>query len=420
MHRLYRRMSASLLIAVGCAAQTAAPTRAITWQETRERFRSNNSTLLAGKLSIEEARAQEIGAFLRPNPDITLGWDQLTPFTANPYRPVAQSYLYWNFSYLHERQRKRELRLASARGATAIASSAQDDLERNLMFSLRDAFVRVLEAKAIAAVTKDGLDYYDKVLAINQNRFSAGAIARVDYQRLELQRLQYLSDLQTAQVNLRTAKIDLLQLLRDRTPVEQFDVTEEFDYAEPPTQLEQLRTEALSSRPDLKQAQQAFEKARTDRQLAMANGSTDPILGFNASHQPAPLNTYMGFSVTIPLRIFDKNQGEKLRSSLEVGRSQKLRDAAETAALHDVDAAYAALESTLSLLRPYKAKYLKEAEDIRSTIGFSYEHGAASLLDFLEAQNQYRTTRLSYLNLLGAYFSAANQVNFAVGHEVIR
>jgi len=420
VHRLYRRMSASLLIAVGCAAQTAAPTRAITWQETRERFRSNNSTLLAGKLSIEEARAQEIGAFLRPNPDITLGWDQLTPFTANPYRPVAQSYLYWNFSYLHERQRKRELRLASARGATAIASSAQDDLERNLMFSLRDAFVRVLEAKAIAAVTKDGLDYYDKVLAINQNRFSAGAIARVDYQRLELQRLQYLSDLQTAQVNLRTAKIDLLQLLRDRTPVEQFDVTEEFDYAEPPTQLEQLRTEALSSRPDLKQAQQAFEKARTDRQLAMANGSTDPILGFNASHQPAPLNTYMGFSVTIPLRIFDKNQGEKLRSSLEVGRSQKLRDAAETAALHDVDAAYAALESTLSLLRPYKAKYLKEAEDIRSTIGFSYEHGAASLLDFLEAQNQYRTTRLSYLNLLGAYFSAANQVNFAVGHEVIR
>ena len=103
-----------------------------------------------------------------------------------------------------------------------------------------------------------------------------------------------------------------------------------------------------------------------------------------------------------------------------MGRSQKLRDAAETAALHDVDAAYAALESTLSLLRPYKAKYLKEAEDIRSTIGFSYEHGAASLLDFLDAQNQYRTTRLSYLNLVGAYFSAANQVNFAVGHEVIR
>jgi len=420
VHRLSWRMSASLLVAVGCAAQSANPKRAITWRETQERFRSNNSTLLAGKVSIDEARAQEIGAFLRPNPDITFGWDQLTPFTANPYRPVAQSYLYWNFSYLHERQRKRELRLASAQGATAIANSAQDDLERNLMFNLRDAFVRVLEAKAIVAVANDGLDYYDKVLGINHDRFSAGAIARVDYQRLELQRLQYLSDLQTAQVNLRTAKIDLLQLMRDRTPVEQFDVTEEFDYAEPSTQLEELRTEALSGRPDLRAARQTIEKARTDHQLALANGSTDPILGFNASHQPAPLNTYIGVSVTIPLRIFDKNQAEKLRSSLDISRGQKLRDAAETAALHDVDAAYAALESTLNLLRPYRTKYLKEAEDIRSTIGFSYEHGAASLLDFLDAQNQYRTTRLSYLNLVGAYFSAANQVNYAVGHEVIR
>jgi outer membrane protein, heavy metal efflux system len=152
----------------------------------------------------------------------------------------------------------------------------------------------------------------------------------------------------------------------------------------------------------------------------VADGSTDPTFGFDASHQAAPLNTYIGFNVSIPLRIFDKNQGEKLRTSLDLGHAQKLEDAAETAALHDVDAAQATLESTLNLLRPYKEKYLKEAEEIRSTIGYSYEHGAASLLDFLDAQNQYRTTRLSYLNLVGAYFSAANQVNFAVGREVIR
>ncbi len=138
--------------------------------------------MLAGQVSIEEARAQEISAFLRPNPDMTFGWDQLTPFNSNPYRPVSQSYLYWSFSYLHERERKRELRLASAKDATEIARSTQQDLERNLMFSLRDAFVRVLQAKAIVAVTQDGLDYYDKVLAINRDRFNGGAIARVDFQ----------------------------------------------------------------------------------------------------------------------------------------------------------------------------------------------------------------------------------------------
>jgi outer membrane protein, heavy metal efflux system len=420
VHRLIWLMPAIVISAAGCMAQVTAPTPALTWQETQERFRSNNSTLLAGAVSVDEARAQEITAFLRPNPDITLGWDQLNPFTTNPFRPFSQSYVYWDFSYLHERERKRELRLASAKGATEIAGFTQTDLERNLMFNLRDAFVRVLQEKAIVALTKESLDYYDKVLTINQERFNAGGIARVDYQRLELQRLQYLSDLQTAQVNLRTAKIDLLQLLRDRSPVDQFDVTEAFDYGEPGIRLEDLRKEALNNRPDLKEAQQTVAKAKTDHQLAMADGSADPTFGFDASHQASPLNTYIGFSVSIPLRVFDKNQGEKLRTSLDIGRTQKLQDAAETTALHDVDAAQATLESTLSLLRPYKEKYLKEAEDIRSTIGYSYEHGAASLLDFLDAQNQYRTTKLSYLNLVGAYFSAANQVNFAVGREVIR
>ena len=128
----------------------------------------------------------------------------------------------------------------------------------------------------------------------------------------------------------------------------------------------------------------------------------------------------MGASISFPLRIFDRNQGDKLHTLLDIGRNEKLRDAAELTALHDVDSAYATLESTLELLRPYKAKYLKEAQDIRSTVSFAYLHGAASLLDFLDAQKEYRDTQLNYLNLVGAYFSAANQVNFAVGREVIQ
>jgi cobalt-zinc-cadmium efflux system outer membrane protein len=123
--------------------------------------------------------------------------------------------------------------------------------------------------------------------------------------------------------------------------------------------------------------------------------------------------------VNFPLRIFDKNQGEKARTSLDIGRNEKLRDAAHLTALHDVDSAWATLQSTLGLLRPYRTQYLKEAEDVRSTISFSYEHGAASLLDFLDAQKQYRDTELSYLNLVGASFSAANQVNFAVGRQIL-
>ncbi len=419
MHRQHWRVYCGFLLAAECLAQSAGSPHAITWREAQERFRANNPSLLAGQVAVDEARADETTAFLRPNPNMTFGWDQLTPFHSDPYRPAAQSYLFWSIDYLHERQHKRDLRLASAQQATGIAASEQSDLTRNLLFNLRDAFVRVLLAKAVENVAKENLDSYDKSLTINRDRYNAGAIAHVDLQRLELQRVQFVSDLATAQVNLRTAKIDLQALLRDRTPVDAFDIAEKFDYSEPAVTLEELRSAALQNRPDLKGAEQSLDKARTDHKLAVANGTSDPSFGFDLAHQPDPLNTYIGFTVNFPLRIFDKNQGEKARTSLDIGRTEKLRDAAEIAAFHDVDAAYATLENTLALLRPYKSEYLPEAENVRSTISFSYEHGAASLLDFLDAQKEYRTTQLSYANLVGAYLSAVNQLNFAVGQEVI-
>ena len=392
----------------------------LTWSQTKDQFRANNPTLLAGQVTIDESRAEEITAHLKPNPDITFAWDQWTPFNGNPYRPISQSYLFWTIDYLHEREHKRELRLSSAQKATAISISAQSDLERTLMFNLRDAFIRVMQANAIHGVAQENLSYYDKEIAISQDRFKAGDISEVDFRRVKLQRAQFASDLETAEVNLRTAKIDLLTLLRDSVPVDQFDISEPFDFDEFVTTLDELRTVAINSRPDLQEAERSLEKARIDHQLAVANGSADPTFSVDASHQPPPLNTYVGAAVSFPLRIFDRNQGEKLATLLDIGRNEKLHDAARLTALHDVDSAYATLQSSLKLLRPYKAEYLKEAQDIRSSVSFAYLHGGASLLDFLDAQKEYRDTELSYLNLVGAYLSAANQLNFAVGREVIR
>jgi len=372
-----------------------------------------------------ESRADEITAYLRPNPDLTLLVDgtQISP-SAGIWRPFSGTLFSPSVSYLHERKHKRELRLLSAQKGTAVAISAQADLERNLIFNLRDAFVRVLLAKAVLAVTRANLDYYDEEISINRDRFNAGGISRVDFQRLEIQRVQFESDLQNALVALRTAKIDLLALLDDKTPVEQFDVEEKFDYTEPVSTLPQLRALALQTRPDLKEAQQSLDKARTDHQLSLANGSTDPTFSgwwtHNGSFNNPVANNTVGASVSIPLRIFDRNQGDKLHTLLDINRNQKLRDQAEVTALHDVDSAYATLQSTIALLRPYKDKYLKEASDIRDEVSYAYQHGGASLLDFLDAQKSYRDTQLNYVNLVGSYFSAANQVNLSVGSEVIR
>jgi cobalt-zinc-cadmium efflux system outer membrane protein len=188
--------------------------------------------------------------------------------------------------------------------------------------------------------------------------------------------------------------------------------------------MEEFHTIALDARPDLKAAAQNVELARVAHNLAVANGSTDPTFSVWYSHNPSFSNSFanetMGASVSIPLRIFDRNQGEKAKTELDIGRNERLRDAAEAQVLSDVDSAYVTLMSTLNLLRPYKATYLPRAAKVRDTVSFSYQNGGASLLDFLDSQQAYRATEVNYINLIGSYLSSAAQLNLAVGQEVIQ
>jgi cobalt-zinc-cadmium efflux system outer membrane protein len=409
-----------ILTAVSAGGAFAQNQKALTWQEVRDKFEMANPSLRAGQIGIDESRAQEITAYLRPNPGLGLTLDQINPFSGGPPHGALGVLLsVASVNYLHEREHKRELRRESAEGATTIAVSGQADLERTLIFNLRTAFVQTLQGKAVLDLARENLTYYDRVLEVNRERFQAGGIAQVDLDRLELQRVQYESDLETADVNLRTAKIQLLALLDDRTPVEQFDVSGPFDFSNQIAPLEEVRQTALDTRPDLKAALQSIDKAKTDHRLAIADGSTDPTFGFDVGRNP-PIDQYFGVSMSIPLRIFDRNQGEKLRTQLDIDRNERLAEASRAQVFSDVDSAYAAVHSTVVLLQPYKDHYLQQASRVRDTISFSYDSGAASLLDFLNAQADYRSVQLNYLNLIASYLEAAGQLNLAVGREVIQ
>ena len=416
------RYSAIFLL-LGCGLRAGAQ-QALTWEEVRARFEQSNPTLLADSLNIDESRAEEITAFLRPNPTFSLSADgtQIAP-SQGVWKPFAGTFESPGISYLLERRHKRNLRRESQQKATLIAESTHADLERTLLFNLRSAFVSTTQAKAVLQLAKDDLEYYDHVLELSRNRFQAGDIAQIDLDRLELQRVQYEADEQTAEVNLRTAKIQLLTLLNDRSPIEQFDVVGAFDFNAQLISRDEFRKIALDTRPDLKAAVEAVDKSRTDHQLAVSNGSTDPTFSVwythnSSTNNPFALNT-VGVSVSVPLRVFDRNQGEKQRTQLDITRNERLRDAAEAGVLSDVDSGYATLASSLTLLRPYKAKYLQQSVRVRDTIFFSYQNGGASLLDFLNAQSEYRSVQLNYVNLVGSYLTAAAQLNQAVGREVI-
>jgi outer membrane protein, heavy metal efflux system len=398
--------------------------QSMTWDQVKAQFESVNPVLKSDQLSVDELKAEEITAYLRPNPTFTLSADgtQIAPHEGI-WRPTSGTQVQPNFSYLHEREHKRELRLQSAKEATQIGGSQHEDLERNMLFSLRSAFVQTLEAKAVLDLARADLEYYDKIIEISQARFKDGDLAQVDLDRIELLRVQYESEIESAMVNLRTQKIQLLQLLNARTPVDQFDVVGPFDFSSSLQPLDDLHQAAINARPDLRAAIQSIEQAKTNHKLAVANGSTDPTLGIWYTYNPSFYNPFahqtLGLSVSIPLRIFDKNQGEKQRTLIDIDRNQQLTDAARAQVFSDVDSAYEQVRSNIALLIPYKAKYRDQATRVRDTVTYAYQRGGASLMDFLNAQSDYRVVQLAYLQLVGSYLTAASQLNLAVGKEVI-
>jgi cobalt-zinc-cadmium efflux system outer membrane protein len=408
------------LAAPRCLAQ-----QSLTWEQVKARFEAASPALKADADNVDEMRAEELTAHLRPNPQISVTADgtQIAP-NNGVWQPLAGTFVVPGISYLHERDHKRELRLESAQEGTHIAASEHEDLKRTLEFTLRAAFVQTLEAKTVLQLAQADLNYYDKIISISRDRFRAGDIAQIDLDRIELLRVQYEAELQTAIVNLRTAKIQLLEMLDDRTPAVQFDVTGPFDFSDDLKPLEEFRQIALANRPDLQAALQKIQQSQTNHKLAVANGSTDPTYGawytYNSSNNNANGIQTLGASVNIPLRIFDRNQGEKQRTQIDIDRSREAGEAVHAQVFSDVDTAYAEVESNLALLKPYKEQYKAQALRVRDTVTYSYEHGGASLMDFLNAQSEYRTVELAYLQLIGSYLTAAGQLNLAVGREVIQ
>lgn len=410
---------------LGTAAFAQSNPAVLTWQQIKERFEAVNPTLIAARASIDESRAAEYTAFLRPNPDFSLSTDgfQLAP-NLGVWQPFSGVVLTPSISYLHERQHKRELRLETAKKSTDISQSSYADIERGLLYTLRNSFVGVLQAKAVLQNATANLTYWDQELVVNQNRYNAGDLDQLDLNKLILQRAQFEQDYQNALLNLNTSKIGIRMLvLMDRTPLQQFDVSGAYEYSDKLAPLETFRQAALEARPDLQVALKNVELARLNHQLAVANGSTDPTWSVWYSHNASFANTFAnntaGFSVSFPLRIFDRNQGEKARTQADIGRNEKLRDAAEAQVYSDVDSAYVTLQQALNLLGRYKEKYVPLAGDIRDKTRDAFQHGGESLLDYLDAEKSYRDTNLNYINFIGSYLTAAAQMNQAVGKEVL-
>jgi cobalt-zinc-cadmium efflux system outer membrane protein len=395
--------------------QNTAPPTQIDLEQAVQLAIAHNHALKAARTMIEQSKAGEITAAIRPNPVLTYD-DLFIPITAGDWNTATfdnVSEFDLGASYTWERGRKRQRRIDAAKNLTSMSQSQVADSERALTFNVAQQFLGVLLAKANLQLGQEDLKSFQDTVDISQTRLKDGAISEGDFLKIKLQLLQFQTDVSSAQLALVQAMASLRSLIGYDALPAHYDVVGELNYTPLHLNREDLQSMALGLRPDLLNARQSVTSANSQYELAKANGKRDLTTSLTYSHVAA-INS-LGFLMSIELPFFDRNQGEIARTHSAITQSQETKTAAEETVMTDVATAYEAVKTGDQIVELYQSGYLKQAQESRDISEYAYKRGAASLLDFLDAERSYRSTQLAYRQALAQDMMALEQLREAVG-----
>jgi len=417
MRKVANSVTSATLLAVLAAApyafaQTQNQSAPLTMQQAVDLARSRNPTLIAAEQNLLSVKAQEIQAGLRQNPYLSTFGSNLTEpdSNANPYAIGV------GVGRLFERGEKRRWRLDSARSTTVETDADLQLTVQQTILAVRTAFTNLIIAKAAKKLADDNLADFKKEIAIGQDRYKAGDLAKLDFERLDLQLAQFESDDSNAITTMQQASDQLQVLLGIDKPSADFDVTG--DVAPPPVNLtlDDLEAKALAARPDLKAAVAAVAVADAGIKLAYANGTADPTL--EADYNRNGLDNSVGFNLNIPIRLFDRNQGNKATARFTAEASRFTVTALHNQVISDVDQAYSGYINSRLLSDRYNGHYLAEARDVLDIARFSYENGQLALIDYLDALRDSRSVSSDALNAYQQTWIAIHQLSFVTASDI--
>jgi cobalt-zinc-cadmium efflux system outer membrane protein len=398
------------LLACVASAQAQAD-HPLTLPEVLQLARSHNPNLASQALQLEATRANEVTAGLRANPELSISKEDLSLASLTA---VDQTF---NVSRLFERGNKRRYRIESATLATVVAKHTYDDFERQLLLNVKQSFVALLLAKANLQLAEQNRQDYAKTVELSRIRFSAGEISRTELDRIELQASRFETDALNATQAMAQARTQLQSLVGLDDFSDKFDVAGELTVPTIQIDRSKLRDEALAARPDYLAALEQVHKSEADIKLADANGATDFVAG--AEYKRNGPDNFTGVTLGIPLRFFDRNQGEKLRTRRTLDASRAAERAARIQVLADLNQALAVLDSAQRISQLYDGDYLNKAKQVRERVEFSYRHGATSLLDYIQALREYRDTELAWRASTAQLLNAIHQLSFVTGTELL-
>ena len=417
----FRLAANALLIPLllGCpilAAQQSAPSVRIDLEQAIQIAVVHNHALKAARTQIQQSQAEEITAAIRPNPVFT--YDDLYVPIFSPGHINGETFnnvteFDVGLSYTFERGHKRQARIYAARDQTSVTRSQVSDTERGLTFNVAQQYIGILLAKSNLQLATQDLASYQQTVNLGEEQYKAGAISEGDLLKIKLQLLQFQMDVSQARLGLLQAFASLRGLLGyDALPAD-YDVLGELAYVPLKLNQDDLKLKALQMRPDFIAAQQGVTAAQSQYSLAKANGKRDLTTTFDYTHV-AELNT-AGLTFNIEVPIFNRNQGEIARTNYAIAQAQETKTATEETVMTDVANAYQAFKIGDEVVQLYLSGYLKQAEDSRDISEYAYKRGAASLLDFLDAERSYRATQLAYRQALATYMLAFEQLREVVG-----
>jgi cobalt-zinc-cadmium efflux system outer membrane protein len=379
-----------------------------------------NQALRAQRLTIDEAKADEITAALKPNVNVNFGAegfplfspDQITPnFLGNEISYSA------GLGYTFERGGKRKKRMAVAEDTTEATRRSVADQERQLRFQAEQAFITALLAKSTLDLSRENLASFSKIVEVNRQRVQSGDLANADFYKISLQKLQFEQDVSAAEVGLVQAKANLRQLMGFETVPDDFELVGDLGFDKTSVALDDLKQQALINRPDVLAAQQGVKVAEDSVELEKGNRARDITTGVDYT-KTGPANLF-GVAASFDLPFRDRNQGNIAKAEVAVQQAHETETATRFTALTDVVNAYAAYDSSQKVIGLYQSGYLDQAKKSLDISTYVYQHGAGTILDLLDAEQTYRDTQLAYRQALATYMTSVRQINFAVGKQVI-
>lgn len=401
---------ATLFLPIAVRAQS--PSSPITMQQAVELAKLKNPTLLSAQQNLLSIKAQEIQAGVRTNPYLDVGGSNVTlgEYADNPYDYNV------GVGRLFERGEKRRWRLDSAKSTTAQTDAQYHLTEEQTVLAVRQAFTNFVVAKAAKKLADDNLSDFKHELDIAGDRLKAGDLAKLDYERLDLQLAQFETDELTAVTNAQQASVQLQVLLGYDKPRTDFDVIGDVVPPVLTATLDELEQKGIAARPDLHAAQYGVAVADANVKLAYANGTADPTAEVDYNRN-GPDNS-LGFSVNVPIRIFDRNQGNKATAKYSAQASRFTELATRNQVVGDVDQAWSGYTNAKALSDRYNGHYLSEAKDVLEISRFSYEHGGLALIDYLDALRDSRSVASDALNAYSQTWMAIHQLSFASATDI--